>query len=241
MTNIFQCCLTSTFTVKIFENDINNIDELIKSDVSIIAAIDYGKLISRYFEGSPFIGHGKLLKKMQLVEWYEYNCSIPDNNIDYAYMNKYHLTTFYVNSKISEDLPIYRSVKECPVQFVLHSTSFHLDHRYWVVWIKTLVNWKNRAFFLKIGNDVSMLTQCVRQFSRTFSQPEPLQLKQMFSFYFLFGGLSTAFAVFLLDVMHAPKICICKRKRSKHRTHLDFFHQTLVNLCRRFDFRRKHH
>lgn len=228
MTNIFQSCLTSTFTVKTLEKEINNIEQLIKSDYSIIAAVDYGKLISRYFDGMPLSGRGKLLEKMRLVEWSEYNRMIDDNNTGYAYVNKYHLTTFYANAKTNERAPIYRAIKECPVPFLacyivpfgspllgrLNEIIGQLEQsgifRYW----------ERRV------NADPMRAPIVR----SSGQPEPLQLEQMFSFYFLLCGLCTASVIFLLERLFTEHT---------RRTHLDFFHQTLVHLRQRFDLRRK--
>lgn len=241
MTNIFQSCLTSTFTVKILEKEIVNIDDLIKSDYSIIAAVDYGKLISRYFEGSPLTGRRKLLKKMRLVEWSEYNRLIYENDTEHAFVNKYHLTTYYANAKINEGLPLYRAIKECPVPFLAC---------YIVPFGSPLLGRLNQIigqleqsgifrYWERRVNADPLRAPIVRK----SNYPEPLRLKQMFSFYFLLGGLCTAFVVFLSEIIRIPERIAWKRIRPKYhaRTYLDFFHQTLVNLCQRFDLCRKHH
>lgn len=236
MTNIFQSCLTSTFTVKILEKEIHNIDDLIKSDYTIVAAVDYGHLISRYFKGGLLTGQGKLLEKMRLVEWPDYNRMIDDNNTHYAYVNKFHLTVFYANAKIIDGLPMYRAIKECPVPFLacyivpfgspllgrLNAIIGHLEQAgIFRFWERRVNADANRASVIpKSGH------------------PMPLQLKQMFSFYFLFGGLVTAFAVFLAEKT-IWKWNESEESKNRTLTHLDFVHQTLVDLHQRFNFCRK--
>lgn len=221
MTNIFQSCLTSTYTVRILEKEIDNIADLVKSDYSIIAANDYGKLISQYFDGDQRSERGKLLNKLHLVDWSEYNRMIHYNNTDYAFVNKYHLTTFYVNAKIHNGLPIYRTIKECPVPFLscyivpfgspllgyFNKIIGRLEHsgifRYWER--RANVDAKRAPIPRKSGH------------------PQPLQLGQMFSFYFLLGGLSTAFVTFVVEItgiserINIIKQTICNRKRNDNR------------------------
>lgn len=251
MTNIFQSCLTSTFTVKILEKEIHNIDDLIKSDLSIIAAVDYGRLISRYFEGGPLTGRGKLLEKMRLVEWAEYNKMIDDNNTHYAYVNKHHLTVFYANAKIRDGLPMYRAIKECPVPFLacyIVPFGSPLLGR-----LNTIIGRLEQSGIFRYWERRVNADPLRAPIVRKSGQPEPIQLKQMFSFYFLFAGLLASFVVFLLELcrIRMPARIICKSKRKRNRTqscictlkkptYLDFILQALVNLCQRFDFGRKH-
>lgn len=246
MTNIFQSGLTSTFTVKILEKEINNIDDLIKSDYSIVASTDYGKLISRYFEGSPLSGRGKLLEKLQLVEWSEYNRLIHENNTKYAYANKYHLTNFYANAKINRGSPIYRAVKECPVPFLacyIVPFGSPLLGR-----LNKIIGQLEQSGIFRYWERRVNADPMRAPIARRTDHPEPLKLKQMFSFYFLFGGLLVASFIFLFEIARLPegikkaKARKGKRKRKRYRSHtyLDLLHQALVDLRQRVEFGRKH-
>lgn len=237
MTNIFQSCLTSTFTVKTSEKEINDIEQLIKSDYSIIAAVDYGRLISRYIDGMPLSGRGKLLEKMRLVEWSEYNQMIDNNNTDYAYVNKYHMTAFYANAKTNERAPIYRVVKECPVPFLacyIVPFGSPLLGR-----LNQIIGQLEQSGIFRYWERRVNADPMRAPLARNSGQAEPLQLAQMFPFYFLLGGLFTAFVIFLLEIMPVKERLFPKNKKHTRVTHLDFFNQTLVHLCQRFDLCRK--
>lgn len=242
ITNIFQSGLTSTFTVNILEKEINTIDELIKSDYSVVAAIDYGKLVSRYFESSPLSGRSKLLQKMRLIEWSEYNRLIANNNTVFAYVNKHHLTTFYANTKMNEGRSIYRAVRECPVPFlacyIVPFGSPLLGH------LNRIIGQLEQSGIFRYWDRRVNADSLRPPIARQSGYAKPLKLNQIFAFYFLLGGLCIALVIFLVEIIRSPRKCKRKRKiRDKgHRkgNYLKFFCKTLIRLCQRFVFGQKH-
>lgn len=205
ITNIFQSCLTSTLTVKRLEHEINTIADLSESDLRIIAAIDYARLIVRYFNQSwGGANRQKLTAKLWPMEWFEYNQFIGNNNIQYAYANKHHMTTYYANVKMKSGFPLFHMMHECPVPFPacyivpfgspllgqLNTIIGRLEHG------GIFQYWERRA-----GSD-----DFRARLTRSDGQPEPLRLNSLFAFYFLFGGLFIAFITLLYELKVWQKV-----------------------------------
>lgn len=202
--NIFQSCMTTTFTVKHLEKEINTIDGLSQSNYRIIASIDYARLIKRYFNGSMGTDRKQLTDKLWPMEWYEYNQFIGNNNLNYAYANKNHMTNYYANIKLSGDVPLYHSMRECPVQFLacyIVPYGSPLLGR-----INDILNRLNNAGIFRYWEQMMKAGDARVQLARSQGAPEPLSFNKMFAFYFLVTGWSIGIAVFLGEYFFAPQI-----------------------------------
>lgn len=194
MMNIFQCCFTSTFTVKWLQNpiEIRSIKDLTGSNVRVMAAIDYDRLIRKYFNETDDNIQDKLLMKMRSVNWTVYNRHLNDNDTSYAYANKNHLTNYYANLKHQNGIQLFHGMSECLIPFlccyIVPFGSPLLD-RINVIIVR-LLHSGIFQYWEKQANAESIQ----KHFIRFNNEPEPIRIENLaFAFYILFGGLLIAF------------------------------------------------
>lgn len=204
ITNIFQSCLTTSFTVKNLEKEINTIDDMSKSDYQIIAAIDYAKLIKRYLNVTTGVNRTELTDKLLPMEWFQYNQFIGNNNINYAYANKHHMINYYANVKLQNNIPLYHAARECPVPFlacyILPFGSPLLKR------INNIIGRLENAGIFRYWERKMKADDVAIHLERTEGTPERLGFDKMFAFYFLLFGWAISFLAFLGEYFFTANI-----------------------------------
>lgn len=200
--NILQSCLISSLTVKKRAPDINYIADLTASPHRIVAATDYDRLIKRYFNQSGS-NQMRLMNKLWPMPWSDYNQLIEDRNTQYAYANKYHITTYYASVKLSNGMPLYNAMRECLVPFlacyIVPFGSPFLSR------FNDLILWTEQAgIFLFWERSMNENPKRISQYvSNANAAHVALQLQNMsLFFYMLLVGLSFSFLIFILEILN---------------------------------------
>lgn len=206
MANVFHCCLISTFTVKKFENQIDTIDDLIKTNLKIISSIDYSHLVKRYVNRTNLSSHKKIIKHLFSMEWNEYNEWIDRRDCNFAYANKHHMILYYANMLSHEGLPLFHAMQECPVPFL---------SCYIVPFGSPLLGTINRIIGQLEQSGIFRYWEreantYVRQQSlnRIAVDPEPLRIEYIFGFYILIGGHLISLIIFIIEITHIHLVII---------------------------------
>lgn len=118
MTNILQSCLTSSLTVKSYGNDINSIADLSTSSYKVIGGIQLAPLVSTYFYDSKESYQKRITNEILTVSREKYNQLLGNNSVEYAYLNKCHLTKYFAQFKIVNGQPMYNAMKESLIPFL---------------------------------------------------------------------------------------------------------------------------
>lgn len=203
--NILECCLTSAFTVKSLHSEIRSIDDLTESNLQIIAATDYDRLIRAYFHSS--LGnvkkHQLLIDKLLPMNWSEYNRYLNANVTAFAYANKHHLTSYYANVKIMNGDAVFSSVPECVVPFlgcyILPSGSSLVVH------VNDIIDRLQQAGIFQYWEEQISSKTHPHHFIRSTHVADSLGFQHIaFAFYFLFVGN-----------LIASVSCLCEVYRSR--------------------------
>lgn len=201
MTNIFQCCITSAFTMKWIhqQNDIKNMKDLANSNYRILVPNEYELLIRQnlnYSDGHVVEIKKKLLAKILPVSWTEYKTRLKNNDVLFVYANRLHLTKYYANTKLKNGMPIFFSLAWIPsysCYIIPIGSPFH--NRLNKIIIKLLIadiyqHWDKQADPIRI-----------RSFLHSKNDPEALRIENIaFCFYFLIIGCLIAFIRFMFEI-----------------------------------------
>lgn len=200
MGNVFHCCLTSTFTVKKIENQIDIVDDLIKTNLKIVSSIDYGNLIRRYVNGTNSSNHKKMTKLLFPVEWNEYNERIDRRDSNFAYANKFHMTLFYANTLLYEGWPIFHAMRECPVPFLSCYIAPFGSPLLGII-NQIIGQLEQSGIFRHWEREANSYIR-PQPLSRITVDPHPLRIEYIFGFYILIGGHLVALIVFAIEFTH---------------------------------------
>lgn len=208
VTNILQSCLTSSLTVKGNGKDIHSIADLSLSSYKVIAAADYANLVTTYFNQNGS-NQKRLTNKLLPMPWAKYNQFIGNNNVEYAYLNKYHMTKYYESVKIANGRPIYNAMKECLVPFlacyIVPFGSPFLGR------INDIIAWTNQAGIFMIWDRTmnEKPKRVVQQHQNMKGKQSALTFDQLYVFFlFWIGGLALSGCVFLGEILlfRKPKV-----------------------------------
>lgn len=208
VTNILQSCLTSSLTVKGKGKDINSITDLSLSSYKLFAAADYANLVTNYFN---HIGSNQkpLTDKLIPMPWAKYNQFIGNNNVEYAYLNKNHMTKYYASVKIVNGRPIYNAMKECLVPFlacyIVPFGSPFLGR------INDIIAWTEQAGIFMIWERAmnEKPKRAEQQYQNMKGKHSALTFDQIYYFFlFWIGGLAISTCVFLGEMLlyRKPKV-----------------------------------
>lgn len=203
MTNIYQCCITSAFTMKWIhrQNDIKSMQDLAESNYRILVPNEYEPLIRQNLNYTD--GHGieikrKLLAKILAVSWTKYKAHLNRNDISFVYANRLHLTKYYAKTKLKNGMPIFHSLTWIPFYacYIVPIGS-PLHNRINKIIVKLLIadiyqHWDKQANSDPIR---------VQTYLHSKNEPKPLRIENIaFNFYFLIIGFFIAFIRLLFEI-----------------------------------------
>lgn len=201
--NILQSCLTSSLTVRRRGGDVDTITQLSDEPYRIVAATDYARLITRYFNQSGS-NQTRLTDKLWPMPWTDYNNYIDASDTRYAYANKYHMTTYYANMRLANGRPMFHAMHECLVPFLgcyIVPFGSPLLSRF-----NDIISWTEQAGIFvhweRTMNEHPRLMTYQRQRvvdEQEQQSPLPLQTMVVF-FYFLIAGLCLSLVAFCAEL-----------------------------------------
>lgn len=206
ITNLLQSCLISSLAVKRHYEDVHFIGDLSNSRYTIIASTDYARLIQRYFNQSGS-NQERLTNKLWPMSWAEYNKFINVSNTDYAYANKYHITSYYAKIKLNNGLPLYNAMRECLVPFLacyIVPFGSPILNRF-----NDIISWTNQAGIFaywerSTNENPKSMSQQITTDEETH---KPLLFDAMSAFFYLWiCGLTLSIIVFVVEIWKHRKI-----------------------------------
>lgn len=202
MTNIFQCCITSAFTMKWMyrHNDIKSMQDLANSNYHILVPNEYEPLIRQnlnYSDGHNVETKKKLLAKIMAVSRSEYEAYLNSNDVSFVYANRLHLTKYYANTKLQNGMPIFYSLTWIPSYacYIVPIGSPLLNHINKII-IKLLIGDIYQHWDKQANSDPIR----VKSFLYSKNEPEPLRIENIaFGCYILIIGCFIAFIRFVFE------------------------------------------
>lgn len=120
ITSSYQGNLTSNLISRPTLPEINTIRQLEQSSYVVLTFGRYVDLLQNFLNQTGGT-YNSLKKRIRSVKKSEMSKLIAENNINYAYANKFHINQYQSNLKehIRRGRPIYYNMKECPVPYLV--------------------------------------------------------------------------------------------------------------------------
>ncbi|XP_020713721.1 uncharacterized protein LOC110117915 [Ceratitis capitata] len=116
--NAFKGNLTSSLVFRTYLNDVNTLKELAESPYDLLTFARHTKHLDRFLDVSdPY--EAIIKRKIVVVPDEELLTGIKENNLSYAYVQKYHYATYYANARIHSlrGRPLYHVMSTVLVPF----------------------------------------------------------------------------------------------------------------------------
>lgn len=218
---IYCLLITSSYQGNLFSNlvrrpilpDINTMRQLEESTYEILAFGRYAGLLQNILNQTG--SYNKLVSRIRSVSPEELVQYTEQNDVRYAYANKYHINEYISNSDSHtiNGVPIYNNMKECPIPFlVAYTVGYGSPYLYR---INTILRRTQEAGLIFYWDEKSVNFKSGSQ--RDNGGPHPLGLEHVqSSFYILFVGLSISIFAFLLELLLIQvKTSLCYSKAFK--------------------------
>ncbi|XP_046806706.1 uncharacterized protein LOC111690187 [Lucilia cuprina] len=213
----FKGNLTGNLVNRQYLPDVNTIRDLVESPYHLAVLPRHLKHIHRYIDIKNM--HGAMLKeKLIEIPDLQFKYLIEMNNLSYAYLQKYHVSVFHVNSRKHSKWgqPLFHVMEQCIVPF--HAVYIVPYGSPYLGFINTLM--RNAQEFGFINYWDRLMNAAFRSSRRSIfrkrrsDDDEPVVLKlghYQAVFCFLFFGLVVSSICFLCELLFTPEF----RRKSK--------------------------
>lgn len=116
ITSSYSGNLTSNLLFRRMLPDINTFKQLDQSNYPLVTYSRYTDLILNFLNQTNY---RRLKKRVKAVTQAEFGRLIEKNDVRYAYANKYHINFKLYNTRLANGKPIFFSMTECPVPYVV--------------------------------------------------------------------------------------------------------------------------
>lgn len=116
ITSSYSGNLTSNLLFHRMLPDINTFKQLDQSGYPLVTYSRYTDLILNFLNQTNY---RRLKKRVKAVTQNEFSNLIDQNDVRYAYANKYHINFKLYNTRLINGRPIFFSMAECPVPYVV--------------------------------------------------------------------------------------------------------------------------
>lgn len=116
ITSSYSGNLTSNLLFKRMLPDINTFKQLDQSNYPLVTYSRYTDLILNFLNQTNY---RRLKKRVKAVSQNEFSNLIDKNDVRFAYANKYHINFKLYNTRLIKGKPIFFSMEECPVPYVV--------------------------------------------------------------------------------------------------------------------------
>lgn len=211
ITSSYQGNLISSLVVRRNLPEIDTVRQLEKSSYSILTLTRYVDLLQNFLNQTGMYEKLKTrIRGMPASELFQY---INNNDVAYAYANKYHINQYVMKSRnhTYQGIPVYNHMTECPVPFLIAYALYYGSpylHR-----INTILRRIQESGFILYWDKQGEQTDGSAQHS---GGPFALTISHVqTSFYILSAGLSISTIAFITELSIA-RVRMYRTSKTKH-------------------------
>lgn len=200
ITSSYQGNLTSNLISRPTLPEINTIRQLEQSAYEILTFGRYVDLLQNFLNQTG--SYSRLKTRIRGVPQKEMAQLIADNNVKFAYANKYHINHYQSNLKshIVRGRPVYNNMKECPVPYLVAYAVVYGSP--YLQRINIILRRLQESGLILYWDEKSAGDKSKGGGQRTNGEPVPLTVDHVQSaFYILFLGLILSSMVFCTELI----------------------------------------